>query len=236
MENIASEIFNTSKLWSVLDLWYILVPIAFFLVFASRYVERVAISLFGFILGGYVLFPILIERIEVFREWALTNETNYWISLIIVGVFAAIALYLLYKIFVFLVGFLTSGAIAYFVVDTVFKNFDLLSKVGTFVQENWFAILVGFSALVGVVGGLFAVKKSSMVVAFLGMVCGSFILALQAVGWVYYLIAKDKGKTVEAFSSPATLAVLVVLTTVILILSLARQRKTNKSKESISRD
>ncbi len=220
-----------SHLWGVLDLWFILVPVSFFLIFAATYIERIAMSLVGFVLGSYVLFPLLLDKFEPVREWALAKETNYWVSLIIVGIFSAIVLYLLYKIFVFLVGFLASGAMTYFVLDMFFKKFDFFSRLNNFVQENWFAILLGISAVVGIIGGLFASKKSSSIIGILGMICGSFILAVQTIGWIYYLIVKDKEKTIELFSRPAGLVPLVVLTTIILTLSVGISRKTRKKKE-----
>ncbi|AEH51699.1 hypothetical protein [Pseudothermotoga thermarum] len=217
-----------NQLLYVLDLWYILVPIAFFLVFAAKYVERVAISFFGFILGGYVLLPILIERFDKIKNWV---SNNYLIALIIAGLIGAIVLYLLYKIFVFLVGFFVFGAVTYFVVDMIFKNFELTSKLNSFIQENWFAILLGFSAVIGVIGGLLAIRKSSTIVAVIGAICGSFILAVEAVGWIYYLYTRDMQETINAFSETAVLVVVAILTVVILFLSLVLMKKAEKEKQ-----
>ncbi|MGJ8455028.1 hypothetical protein ACSFC1_06965 [Pseudothermotoga sp. U03pept] len=225
------ELINNANqhLWLLLDSWYVVIPICVFLIFAAKFVERVAVSLFGFLLGGFVVYPILYDRFEVFRNWVNDSQIAQYVAFFVIGIACAIALYVLFKVFVFLVGFFAAAGVVYYLADFLVKRFEILPKMNDFVQQNWFPILLGICAIFGVIAGLFAMRRSSSIIAILSLLAASIILAVEAIGWVYYLASKDVEKTVELFSTVYGLAVLIVICLVFfsfgIYLNFAKKRK-----------
>ncbi|ABV32868.1 hypothetical protein [Pseudothermotoga lettingae] len=218
----------------MLETWYIVIPISAFLIFAAKHVEKVSVSLFGFLLGGFVLFPVLVDRFEAFRQWISTSEVNQYIAFFVISVLCAIVLYVLFRVFIFLVGFLATMGMVYYVVDFVVKRFELLANMNQFVQENWFMILLAVSAGCGIIGGLLATNRSSSVVAVLSLLAGSAALSVEIVGWSYLFATQDKQKVSELFSKPAALAVFIVITAVLFVAGLyfnfSRGKKRQENK------
>ncbi len=204
-------------LWLLLASWYVIIPICVFLIFAAKYVEKISVSLFGFLLGGFVVYPMLCDRFEKFREWVTGSEMTQYLAFFVIGILCAIALYVLFKVFVFLVGFFAAAGVVYYLVDFLIKRFDILPKTNEFIQNNWFVILLGICALAGIISGFFAVKKSSSVIAVLSLLAASVILSIEMIGWIYFLFSKDQQKTSELFSTTAGLVVLFMLSLVIFI-------------------
>lgn len=221
-------------LWLMMQTWYVVIPICAFLIFAAKYVEKVSVSLFGFLLGGFVIYPMLFDRFEKFRQWAMGSELTQYVAFFVIGIISAVALYVLFKVFVFLVGFFAGAGVVYYLLDFLIKRFDLLSKTNEFVQKNWFVVLLGLCAVFGIFFGFFAMKKSSSVIAVLSLVAASVILSILVVGWLYFLITNDQEKTIELFSTKAGIVVLLVLSLIIfslgIYLNFSRKRKTQKTE------
>jgi len=143
-------------------------------------------------------------------------------------------LYVLFKVFVFLVGFFAAAGVIYYLLDFVIKRFEILPKMNEFVQQNWFVILLGICAAFGVFAGLFAMRKSSSVIATLSLLAASVILSIEVIGWVYFVSSKDQEKTTALFSSTAGLVVLLTLSLVIfafgIYFNFSRKRKRQKDE------
>lgn len=221
-------------LWLLLESWYVMIPICIFLIFAARFVEKVSVSLFGFLLGGFVVYPIIYDRFEQFRQWVNESQVTQYVAFFVIGVLCAIALYVLFKVFVFLVGFFAAAGVIYYLLDFVIKRFEILPKMNEFVQQNWFVILLGICAVFGVFAGLFAMRKSSSVIATLSLLAASVILSIELIGWVYFVSSKDKEKTTALFSSTAGLVVLLTLSLVIfafgIYFNFSRKRRRQKDE------
>lgn len=219
-------------LWLLMQSWYIVVPICVFLIFAARFVEKISVSLFGFLLGGFVVYPMLCDRFEKFREWVTGSELTQYVAFFVLGIICAIALYILFKVFVFLVGFFVGGGVVYYLLDFLIKRFDILSRTNQFVQQNWFVILLGICAAFGIVAGFFAVRKSSSVIAILSLLAASVILSIEVIGWIYFFLSKDQEKTTALFSSTVGLVVLLVLSLIVFTLGIyfnfSRKRRQQK--------
>ncbi|MFN3284420.1 MAG: hypothetical protein ACK40Q_09340, partial [Pseudothermotoga sp.] len=140
-------------LWIMLQSWYVVLPICAFLIFAAKFVEKVSVSLFGFLLGGFVIYPLLYDKFEKFREWVAGSELSQYVAFFVLAVVSAIALYVLFKVFVFLVGFFAGAGVVYYLLDFLIKRFDVLSKTNEFFQNNWFVILLGICAVFGIFAG-----------------------------------------------------------------------------------
>lgn len=221
-------------LWIMLQSWYVVIPICAFLIFAAKFVEKVSVTLFGFLLGGFVVYPVLYDKFEKFREWVAGSELSQYVAFFVLAIVSAIALYVLFKVFVFLVGFFAGAGVVYYLLDFLIKRFDVLSKTNEFVQNNWFVILLGICAAFGIFAGLFAMRKSSSVIAILSLLAASVILSIETIGWIYFLVSNDQEKTLALFSSTAGLVVLLVLSMVIFVmgiyLNFSRKRKTQKTE------
>lgn len=223
-------------LWLLMQSWYVVIPICVFLIFAARLVEKISVSLFGFLLGGFVVYPMLCDRFEKFREWVTGSELTQYVAFFVLGIACAIALYVLFKVFVFLVGFFVAGGVVYYLLDFLIKRFDILPKTNDFIQQNWFVILLGICAIFGIFAGLFAMRKSSSVIAMLSLLAASVILSIETIGWIYFLLSKDQERTIALFSSTTGLAVLLVLSLIIFALGIyfnfSRKRKHQKAEVS----
>ncbi|MEJ5228941.1 MAG: hypothetical protein WHT65_02975 [Pseudothermotoga sp.] len=232
------ELVNNANqhLWLLLDSWYIVIPICVFLIFAAKVVERIAVTLFGFLLGSFVVYPIIYDRFEAFRNWVNSSQIAQYVAFFLIGIACAIAIYVLFKVFVFLVGFFAAAGVVYYLVDFLVKRFEILPKMNDFIQQNWFAILLGICAIFGVIAGLFAIRKSSSIIAILSLLAASLILAIEAIGWIYYLASKDMEKTIELFSTTYGLAVLIVICLVffsfgIYLNFMRKKKKPEKNSE-----
>ncbi|MFN3284590.1 MAG: hypothetical protein ACK40Q_10205, partial [Pseudothermotoga sp.] len=81
---------------------------------------------------------------------------------------------------------------------------------------------------------LFAMRKSSSVIAILSLLTASVILSIETIGWIYFLTSDDREKTLALFSSTAGLVVLLVLSLIIfamgIYLNFSRKRKNQKTE------
>lgn len=223
-------------LWLLMQSWYVVIPICVFLIFAARFVEKISVSLFGFLLGGFVVYPMLYDRFEKFREWVTGSELTQYVAFFVLGIICAIALYVLFKVFVFLVGFFVGGGVVYYLLDFLIKRFDVLSKTNQFIQQNWFVIMLGICAAFGIITGLLAVRKSSSVIAILSLLAASVILSIEAIGWIYFFLSKDQEKTTALFSSTVGLVALLVLSLVVFALGIYFNFSKRKRQQKAQTD
>ncbi|WP_041083396.1 hypothetical protein [Thermotoga profunda] len=223
-------------LWLLMQSWYVVIPICVFLIFAARFVEKISVSLFGFLLGGFVVYPMLYDRFEKFREWVTGSELTQYVAFFVLGIICAIALYVLFKVFVFLVGFFVGGGVVYYLLDFLIKRFDVLSKTNQFIQQNWFVIMLGICAVFGIITGLLAVRKSSSVIAILSLLAASVILSIEAIGWIYFFLSKDQEKTTALFSSTVGLVALLVLSLVVFALGIYFNFSKRKRQQKAQTD
>lgn len=227
---------------TILELWYIVIPICGFIVFAAKYLENILLPLLGFLLGAFFASPFLIEwmgRVEFlkeFQEKLLQSSTAHLIFVLIVGVLCGAVLYGIYKIFVFLAGFLAAGALGYYVTHLIVQDRDL-GTVGQF--DLNVLIPIGVGALLGVVCGLIAVRNSNRVLAVISMLAASGLLAFSLVGWVYVWITKSSTEQVyEVFENRLLVFSLIILWLFMLGLSISfnfvrrRVKQTPQSSEN----
>lgn len=209
----------------ILELWYIVIPICGFIVFAAKYLENILLPLLGFLLGAFFASPFLIEwmgKVEFLKglqEKLLQSSTAQLIFVLIVGVLCGAVLYGIYKIFVFLAGFLAAGTLGYYITHLIVQGRDL-GAVGQF--ELNVLIPIGVGALLGIFCGLIAVRNSSKVLAAISMLAASGILAFSLVGWVYVWITKSSTEQVyEVFENRLLVFSLIVLWLFMLGLSIS---------------
>ncbi|MDI6863300.1 MAG: hypothetical protein QMC97_07985 [Pseudothermotoga sp.] len=207
--------FEIFKLNMILELWYIVLPMCVFVVFAARYLENILMSLLGFLLGSFFVSPLIIEwmgRAEFLsglQQKLLENSTAHLIFVLVLGVLCGAVLYGLYKIFVFLAGFLAAGALGYYLTRLILQSKEL-GAIGQLDLNVLVSIGVGLS--LGVVCGLIAVRKSSQVLAVISLLVASGLLSFSLVGWSYVLMTRSPTEEISKMfeSQPITFAFVVV--------------------------
>jgi len=207
--------FEIFKLNTILELWYIVLPICVFVVFAARYLENILMSLLGFLLGSFFVSPLIIEwmgRVELLsglQQKLLKNTTAHLIFVLVLGVLCGAVLYGLYKIFVFLAGFLAAGALGYYLTRLILQSKEL-GVIGQFDLDV--LVPIGVGALLGVVCGLIAVRKSSQVLTVISLLVASGLLSFSLVGWSYVLMKKIPTEEVSKMfeNRPITFAFVIV--------------------------
>ena len=233
LQNIIYSLKDYLKL--ILEQWWFVIPMGVFLVVAARYFEKVAIAVFGFLLGTNAVFPLLADKIEPFGKWALQNPTNQMIAIAVIGVLTAVGMYILYASVMFLVGFFTGGILTYYIVNMIVVGFELMDKFPQFVQDNWQVIHVVVAGLIGVIGGFVALKKSTQVVTVLSVIVGAGILSITSVGWIIYFQTKDWNKVFNTMSQSWAVILLIAVFMFLLILGLylnfRKKRVSVKTKE-----
>ncbi|KAF2957324.1 hypothetical protein AS159_09905 [Thermotoga sp. Ku-13t] len=225
----------------VLELWYLVVPISVFVVLAAKYLENILMPMLGFMLGGFFVSPMLIEwmgKVEFLKgiqQKLLENYTLNLIFVVVLGLLCGAVLYGLYKIFVFLAGFLAGGALGYFVTQLVIRERHL----GTLGQLDLNILIpIGVGIALGVICGLIAVKKSAQVLAVISLLVASYLLAFSAVGWLYVWIAKSpKQEVSKLFESQPIVFALFFVWLILFVFGLSlnfrkRARQAPKGKET----
>ncbi len=225
----------------VLELWYLVIPISVFVVLAAKYLENILMPMLGFLLGGFFLSPLLIEwmgKVEFLKglqEKLIENSTLNLIFVVVLGVLCGAVLYGLYKIFVFLVGFLAGGALGYFITLIVVRGREL-GTVGQF--DLNVLVPVGVGIVLGLICGLIAVRKSAQVLAVISLLVASYLLAFSAVGWLYVWITKSpKQEVSKLFESQPIVFALIFVWLILLVLGLflnfrKRARQAPAEKET----
>lgn len=209
----------------ILEFWYIVIPICGFIVFAAKYLENILLPSLGFLLGAFFASPFLIEwmgKVEFLKglqEKLFQSSAARMIFVLIVGVLCGAVLYGIYKIFVFLAGFLAAGALGYYITHLIIQDRDL-GTVGQFELNILIPISVG--VLLGVICGLIAVRNSRRVLAAISILAASGLLAFSLVGWVYVWITKSStGQVYEIFEDRLLVFSLIILWLFILGLSIS---------------
>ncbi|MCS7175351.1 hypothetical protein [Pseudothermotoga sp.] len=229
------------KLHTVLELWYVVIPICIFIVFAAKYLENILMPLLGFLLGTFFAAPFFIEwmgKVEFFKELQeklLQSSTAQLIFALIVGVLCGAVLYGIYKLFVFLAGFSVAGALGYYAVRLIVQGKDL-GTVGQF--DLNFLVPIGCGILLGTICGLIAARNSSKVLALISMIVASGLLAFSIVGWVYVWINRSPvDQVLKIFEDRLLVFSLTILWLVVLGLAISfnfrrRVKQTLSSNKS----
>ncbi|HBT39899.1 MAG: Uncharacterized protein XD58_0692 [Thermotoga sp. 50_1627] len=222
------------RLDTVLELWYIVLPICVFVVFAARYLENILMSLLGFLIGSFFVSPLLIEwmgKVEFLRgmqQKLLENSTAHLIFVLILGVLCGAVLYGLYKIFVFLAGFLAAGALGYYLTRLILQDKEL-GAIGQF--DLKVLVPIGVGLLLGVICGLIAVRKSGQVLAVVSLLVASALLSFSLIGWSYtWMSGSSIGEVSKMFENRAIMfafvAVWLILFAFSVMLNFRRRAKT----------
>ncbi|ODN31336.1 hypothetical protein [Fervidobacterium thailandense] len=149
--------------------WFIVLLVAGVVYLFPGYLELLSITGVGFVLGSMVVFPIVVELLNTLlpeSAWISQSLSThaFWWSLAF-GALCAILLYSLYKSVLFLAGLFTGTLLAYYF-------FSVFGQVGL---ETRVIIILGLA--VGLLTGVFAVKKSSFFVGLIGLVLASLVLS-----------------------------------------------------------
>lgn len=204
----------------ILELWYVVLPICVFLVFMARYLEKILMPLLGFLIGSFFVSPLLIDwmgKVEFLKDLQqklLQSTAAHSIFVFIVGVLCGAVLYGLYKIFVFLAGFLAAGALGYFVTRLIVQDRDL-GTIGQIELRVILPFVVG--AILGIICGLIAVRKSSQVLAVVSLLVASGLLAFSLVGWAYVWITKSPVEQVSKLFENIPIVFSLLVTWLVLL-------------------
>lgn len=181
----ASEIVN--YMIPLSSYWYLSLPIGFFMIFGARYMEKIGMALLGFLLGINFVFPMLYEKIPAMQEY-LAQENYKIIAMVVVGIITAALIYALYKFVVFIAGFLLLGAIGYYGFQLIVQYLDVVERIPYYTM-----ITIVVAAVLGVIGGFAAFKKSEDTIVILSVIVGAatFSSVLMMLVGKYLLKVED---------------------------------------------
>ncbi|OOC43482.1 hypothetical protein [Thermosipho sp. 1074] len=157
------------------EYWYYSLISGVFLLFAAKFVEKIAIAVLGFLLGINMIFPVVVEKVPQLNE-VLSNY--YQIAMIVVGIITAAVLYALYKSITFIFGFGIVGILGYYLTDIVLKYLNLN------INFDPTYIAIGTGLVFGILGGIVTYKKSSEVIGILSVLIGAGTLAVVAMKFI----------------------------------------------------
>jgi len=151
--------------------WYLFLPLSIFVLIFPNLVELITLFALGLIVGyGYVS-PVLYEFIQRFLpDISAVIKNNMLLYVLVVSVIFSVIFYSLYKSIVFL------GS---FVVSFIAANFLIKSFLINYLPLEWYAYIV-IGIIVGLIGGFYAVKNSSVFIGFIAIALGSFVLVAIA--------------------------------------------------------
>ncbi|ABR30671.1 hypothetical protein SU69_04135 [Thermosipho melanesiensis] len=152
----------------LLNYWYYSLIAGLFLLFAAKFVEKIAIAILGFLAGINMIFPVLVEKFQQFNDFI---SNYYQVAMIIVGIVSAAVLYAFYKSITFIFGFGIIGILGYYISDVIIKSLSI-----SFNFDSLY-INLGVGIVLGIIGGILTYKKSSEVIGVLSILIGAGTLA-----------------------------------------------------------
>ena len=199
----------------IFDYWYYSLIVGVFLIFAAKFVERITVALFGFLLGINMLFPVLVEQVPQINEW-LSNPTYYQIAMIVFGIITAAVLYALYRTVTFVFGFAIVGILGYYIADFAFKYFNISFSIDPMY------IKAGVGIVLGILGGILTFKKSTEIIGVLSILVGSGTITAVIIG---FILNGDYQKISEPLYSSVSIIIFLVLVILGFVINFRKKKE-----------
>ncbi len=173
--------------------WYISIPVAIALLFASNFFPKIIISVVGFIIGIGMVFP-MISNIEYIRNIIGDSANANLVFAIITGLVIAGVVYALFK-FLFFVGGLLSGffigAWVYNLIYPAIESF-IIQQYASYQAPSWlmFAVAGAFGVLIGIL----ALISQESTISFISIISGSMILSFFTSYWLIQFLPDALGR------------------------------------------
>lgn len=197
------------------DYWYYSLIAGVFLLFAAKFVEKLSVAIFGFIIGINILFPAIVERVPQIKEW-LSNPTYYQISMVVFGVIAAAVLYAIYKSITFIFGFLVVGALGYYIANFIIGYFGI-----TLSFEPLY-LYAGVAIVLGILGGIVTYKKSAEVIGVLSILVGAGTISAVIIG---FILKGDFSKIDEPLFSSVAIVIFLILVVLGFVINFKKKKE-----------
>ncbi len=185
-------------------------------------------GLVGFLLGVYVALPKIAEIFPQLKRW-ISDPTIGKIVVVVFGVVSGAVVYALFRLLVFVAGFLISAALVYYGLNSLRKVFDLDSVVSKLYNPD--VVYLVLSAAVGVWVGIIAQKRERDIFSALSILTGSALASISAIYLVLKYLIKI-GDPAEFISSEPgfyiILATFVVLSLIGFRLNFGKGRKAGQ--------
>jgi len=170
-------------LTSIVDYWYISLPLAIALLLASRWFPKVIIAIVGFFAGTTLVFPV-IANIEYVKGLIAGNPTAEIVFTVLTGLVIAAVVFALFKFIFFLGGLLAGFFIGIWLWNIVYPGIltYVVKQYPGFSTPNWlpFAVAGGFAVLIGIM----ALLSQEKAVSFISILTGSLIFSFFFSYWL----------------------------------------------------
>jgi len=227
--------FFESLLKTVVENWFIILPLSLFMYFGARFMESVTLFLVGILIGFlYISPPVMIwltNQLEL--STAMLNILPY-----IIAITVAIAFLAIYKIGMFVIMAVVSGGLIYFILtisaDAIIKaKGNMIGDFVMFLQSDTsFFVIIGISIGIGIIGGIIGSKESkelfqvsSIILGSLGIVLSIYTFIMASIIQGKFLLRKltrDEVNKLAVDLGPLHLTIIAVIFVVLCIFKLSR--------------